>query len=215
MTYQGNDEIQYPQFSPSSDTVDRWNTHYEEMAATVQQTQNDTLAQGAAQAWAKLEAQIMYQEGSLVSIRFFSDEYYGGAHNMTREFGETIDLAGDHTYTLPELLNTDAATAQQMVNDGFNQLIAQRPDEFFPDTVCDVSANFNEVGYYKTAEGIHVISSLYWLRLFPREPMRFCCSRCRNRKRPLRKEYVKCGKMLETRIFPCYNQKVAKKHACG
>ena len=146
--------------------MDRWNTHYEEMAATVQQTQNDTLAQGAAQAWAKLEAQIMYQEGSLVSIRFFSDEYYGGAHNMTREFGETIDLAGDHTYTLPELLNTDAATAQQMVNDGFNQLIAQRPDEFFPDTVCDVSANFNEVGYYKTAEGIHVISSLYWLAPF-------------------------------------------------
>ena len=166
VTYQGNDEIQYPQFSPSSDTVDRWNTHYEEMAATVQQTQNDTLAQGAAQAWAKLEAQIMYQEGSLVSIRFFSDEYYGGAHNMTREFGETIDLAGDHTYTLPELLNTDAATAQQMVNDGFNQLIAQRPDEFFPDTVCDVSADFNEVGYYKTAEGIHVISSLYWLAPF-------------------------------------------------
>ena len=26
VTYQGNDEIQYPQFSPSSDTVDRWNT---------------------------------------------------------------------------------------------------------------------------------------------------------------------------------------------
>lgn len=163
MTYQGNEDIQYPRFSPSSPTVDQWNAHFEEMASTVQSTQDDMLADGITNAWAKQEAQIMYQEGSLVSIRFLSDEFYGGAHGMTREFGETIDLNSDHTYTLEELLNTDTATAQQMVNDGFNQLIAANPDEFFGDAVSDVSPDFQEVGYYKTPEGIKVISTLYWL----------------------------------------------------
>ncbi|MGI6006958.1 MAG: PdaC/SigV domain-containing protein [Ruminococcus sp.] len=163
VTYQGNADIQYPQFSPSSPSVDQWNTYFEEKAAAVQKSQDDMWADGITNAWAKQKAEIVYQEGNMVSIRFLSDEYYGGAHGMTREFGETIDLSSDHLYTLPELLNTDTATAQQMVNDGFNQLIAQNPGEFFEDAVSDVSADFSEVGYYRTPEGIKVISTLYWL----------------------------------------------------
>ncbi|MGI6011484.1 MAG: PdaC/SigV domain-containing protein [Ruminococcus sp.] len=166
VTYQGNGDIQYPQFSPSSSTVDQWNTHFEQMAADVQKSQDDMIADGITNAWAKQEAEIVYQEGAVVSIRFLSDEYYGGAHGMTREFGETIDLNSDHMYTLPELLNTDTAAAQQMVNDGFNQLIAANPGEFFEGAVSDVSADFNEVGFYKTPEGIRVISTLYWLAPF-------------------------------------------------
>ena len=163
--YPQNPDITYPQFGPSSPTVDAWNAYFLDLAATCQQNENDMVQQGIPNAFVSLASEITYQEGSMVSIKFTDSSYAGGAHGNYTTYGKTVDLASDHEYTLAELLNTDMDTALQMVNDGFNQAIAQDPDRFFPDAKSELTEdNYKDlIGYYKTPNGIGVMSALYWL----------------------------------------------------
>ena len=50
---------------------------------------------------------------------------------MYYEYGMTVDLAGDHIYTLEELLNTDHASAVSMVNSAFNEDMKIHPELYF------------------------------------------------------------------------------------
>ena len=82
---------------------------------------------------------------------------------MYYEYGMTVDLAGDHIYTLEELLNTDHASAVSMVNSAFNEDMKIHPELYFEGTQCQVSDDFREIGYYRTAEGVVLRAQLYWL----------------------------------------------------
>lgn len=163
--YPQNPDITYPQFGPSSPTVDAWNAYFLDYAAQRQQDENEMIRQGIENAYHSLNAEITYQEGSMVSIMLTDSIYSGGAHGIYMIYGKTIDLASDHEYMLAELLNTDEATAVQMVNDGFNQEIARNPERFFPDAKSQLTtADYDQnIGYYKTPEGIRIVGALYWL----------------------------------------------------
>lgn len=168
VSYPDNPDIRYPQFAPSSPTIDAWNAYFLDMAAQCQEDENNMILEGIDLAEHSLEAEIMYREGNLVSIRFMDYVYAGGAHGSYRTFGKTIDLASDHEYTLAELLNTDMDTAIAMVNAGFNQAIAQNPDYYFPEAQSNLTtADYDDyIGYYKTADGIKVYGGIYWLAAY-------------------------------------------------
>ncbi len=162
LNYEGHEDIQYPHISPSTPEVDAWNQHFLEMAAEMQKKEDDEIAAGTQIADTTQEAEVTYLSGAMLSVAFYTTEYYGGAHGVYDSYGETIDLESDHMYMLDELLNTDNGTARRMVNSALNQATADDPDR----SLADVSTDFSEVGYWKTDTGIEVVSKLYWLQSY-------------------------------------------------
>ena len=164
VSYPENEDLKYPQLSPSSPSVDAWNEKFFQIAVETQKEENEWRMDDVPEADFTLNAEVVYQAGSVCSVRLERSSYTGGAHGSFSVYGKTVDLASDHEYTLPELLNTDAETAVRMVNDGFDKLISQEPDSFFvSESDLTVSDYEDFVGYYKTPEGIKVIGILYWL----------------------------------------------------
>ncbi|MCH1982999.1 DUF4163 domain-containing protein [Ruminococcus sp. OA3] len=165
-TLDGSQDIWYPVFSPSSPSADAWNTYFQDSASELKSYLKDMQEEGIENASVSRDVEVTFQNGAYVSMHFTDWYYSGGAHGMYNEYGMTIDLASDHVYTLEELLNTDHASAVNMVNNAFNEDMKVHPELYFEGTQCQVSDEFSEVGYYRTEEGVVLRAQLYWLGPF-------------------------------------------------
>ena len=159
----GSLDIWYPIFSPSSPTTDAWNAYFQNSASELLSYLKDMQEEGIENAGVSRDVEVTFQAGAYISMHFTDWYYSGRAHGMYYEYGMTVDLAGDHIYTLEELLNTDHASAVTMVNNAFNEDMKIHPELYFDGTQCQVSDDFREIGYYRTAEGVVLRAQLYWL----------------------------------------------------